>query len=36
MLRVVTKKNSNNKTTNSIFHHFCPSLAVSLTFRLIR
>jgi len=28
-------KNSDNKITKSIFHHFCTSFPVSLTFRLI-
>ena len=36
MLRDSHKKSSNNKITKSISHHFCPSLPVSLTFRLIR
>ena len=28
MIRGSHKKNSNNETTKSIFHHFCPSLPV--------
>jgi len=38
MLKSSHKKGrkNNNKITKSIFHHLCPGLPVSLTFRLVR